>query len=117
MSENEVDNFIKNLKTEWQKKTCKELVKRIREIKPKFNEYIKWKNPYFENNGAVLKFFVAKNWIDIFFYRGYELIEFQDMFRTDDNNKMRGIKIEREDSFNYDRFEKMLKKAVELNQK
>lgn len=116
MSENEIDSFLKQIKTEWQKSVCKEIIKRIRRAKPKLNESIKWKSPYFENSGAVLKLFVAKNWIDIFFYRGYELDKFQDTFRKDENSKMRAIKIEREDSFDYDQFEKMVKLAVKLNQ-
>ena len=116
MSDNDVDRFINQIKAEWQKNVCKEIIKRIRNIKPKLNESIKWKNPYFENNGAVLKLFAAKEWIDIFFYRGYELEEFQDTFRKDENRKMRAIKIYREDSFDYDQFEKMVKSAVKLNQ-
>lgn len=93
------------------------VAKITRRVKPKLNESIKWKNPYFENNGAVLKLFVAKKWIDIFIYREYELVEFEDMFRKNENSKMRAIKIESEHSFNYDRFEKMVKIAVKLNQK
>lgn len=114
---NEVDTFVKNIKTEWQKNICEDLVKRTRKVKPKLIESIKWENPYFEYNGAVLKLFVAKNWIDIFFYKGYQLDEFQDMFRKDNNNKMRTIKIEKENAFNLNRFEKMVAKAVKLNQK
>ena len=117
MSDNEIDNFVKQIKTEWQKNACKEIIKIIRRVKPKLNESIKWKNPYFENNGAVLKMFIAKKWIDILFYHGYELVEFEDMFRRDENSKMRAIKIESEHSFNYDRFEKMVNTAVKLNQK
>jgi hypothetical protein len=115
MNKNEVDNFIQQLKIEWQQNTCKELIKRTRRSKPKLDEFIKWKNPYFEKNGAVLKWFVAKNWIDIFFYRGYELVEYQDMFREDENGKMRAIKILEDDKINYDRFEEMVKIAVKLN--
>lgn len=111
---NPIDEFVDSLKIDWQRSTCRSLVVAIRKVKPALMESIKWKNPYFENDGAVLKFFVAKNWIDIFVYRGYELSKFQDMFVADENKKMRAIKIMAGSDFDFVRFQRMVEAAIKL---
>ena len=59
-----------------------------------FVEHLKRQHPYFELNGsAVLKWFCAKGWVNIFFFRGCELRDSSDLFELTNNTKMRTVRI------------------------
>lgn len=112
---NVVDEFIQRIEEEWKKAFCEKFVTELRMLAPDIEESIKWKNPYFSLNGALLKFFVAKSWIDVFVYRGRELDSFQDLFYPDDNSKMRAIKIFEETPVEWQQIRSLLVAAIGLN--
>lgn len=65
----------------------------IRALPVALAESIKWGNPYFEQRGAVVKWYVAKEWINVYFYKGHLLDDPQGVFELTDNCRMRTIKI------------------------
>lgn len=89
---NSVDRFVDDL-VGWQRVAYTQLLGGIRAAAP-FGEHIKWGNPYFEIDGsAVLKTFCAKEWINVYFFRGRELDDPAGLFESTTNARMRTIRI------------------------
>nr|WP_246318456.1 DUF1801 domain-containing protein [Leifsonia psychrotolerans] len=62
-------------------------------------EFIKWGSPYFSVNGrAVVKIHAAHDWIDVFFYRGSELRDPNELLGSEGKSSMRRVQIFRDQS-------------------
>ncbi len=72
-------------------------------------------HPYFELHGnAVLKWYCAKAWINVYFFRGRELDDPDGLFEQSDNVKMLPIKITEGSSLEHDAFRQLVRAAAEL---
>jgi len=81
----DVDSFIAGLGEGWQRAACGQLLGDIRAAAP-FGEHLKWRHPYFElDNAAVLKWYCAKEWINVYFFRGRELPDPHRLFQPSEN--------------------------------
>lgn len=109
-----VDSFIEEL-SGWQRKQCSLVVHIIRNSADGIAEDLKWGNPYFDLNGGFIKLFVAKDWINVYFYKGYLLQS--KLLEPSDNVKMRTVKIYPNKPLNKVEFTKLVDQAIKLNQK
>lgn len=63
------------------------------------DEAIKWGQPYFSLNGrAVVKLYAARDWINVFYYRGAELPDPEGLLVGDGPSGMRRLRAHRGDS-------------------
>lgn len=109
-----VDSFVDELEG-WQRLSYARLLSDIRAAAP-FGEHIKWGNPYFEIDGsAVVKTFCAKDWINVYFFRGRELADPAGLFETTTNARMRTIRITSRTILDQAAFRDLLAGAVELS--
>lgn len=109
-----VDSFVEELEG-WQRVSYTQLLSAIRAAAP-FGEHIKWGNPYFEIDGsAVVKTFCAKEWINVYFFRGRELRDPAGLFETTTNARMRTIKITPRTILEQAAVRDLLTRAVELS--
>jgi hypothetical protein len=109
-----IDGYVAALATPWQREACGWLLTDIRGIAT-FGEHIKWANPYFEIDGAaVIKWFRAKEWINVYFFRGTELEDPHGLFEATDNAKMRTIKIYESSDIDRSAFRELVAAAVRL---
>lgn len=90
---NDVDRFVEALGEGWQRQACIELLEDIRDAAC-LGEHIKWGHPYFDHDGAaVTKWFCAKGWISVYFFRGRELADPQGLFERSTNSRMLTVKV------------------------
>lgn len=110
-----IDEYVAALDETWQRVTCQRLLLEIRDCAP-FDERLKWGNPYFELHGrAVLKWYCAKAWVNVYFFRGRELADPRGHFEPSENVKMLPIKLSDGSSLDYDAFHQLVKAAAELS--
>ena len=107
-----IDTFISQLPT-WQQERCLLATQVIRESSDEITESLKWNNPYFDLHGSFIKFFVAKDWVNVYFYKGY-LLQVE-LFEPSDNAKMRTVKLYADKPFDKAAFTALVSKAVILN--
>lgn len=107
-----IDTFIAAL-PDWQKEQCTLAAQVIRGSSSEITESLKWANPYFDLNGSFIKFFVAKDWVNIYFYKGY-LLE-SNIFEPSDNTRMRTVKMYADKTFDKTSFTMLVSEAVKLN--
>ncbi|MDJ0356664.1 DUF1801 domain-containing protein [Paenarthrobacter sp. PH39-S1] len=108
-----VDVFVEDLEG-WQRLAYPRLLSDIRSAAP-FVEHIKWGNPYFEIDGsAVLKTFSAKEWINIYFFRGCELTDRAGLFEPTTNARMRTIRITPLTTLGHTAFRDLVERAALL---
>lgn len=63
-----------------------------------FDEAIKWGQPYFSMNGhAVVKLYAARDWINLFYYRGAELPDPEGLLVGEGVSGMRRQRVYRDD--------------------
>lgn len=108
-----VDDFLDGL-TGWQREQCTLVVRTIRGASDEITESIKWANPYFDLNGSFIKLFVAKDWINIYFYKGNLLQDL--LFEPSKNNKMRTVKVYKSRPIDEVVFNRLVHAAAQLNQ-
>jgi hypothetical protein len=109
-----VQEFIDNLDQKWQQETCQQLLELQFEAEPNLDAAIKWQNPYFSYNGkALLKWYCATSWINVYFYNGYLLKS--DLFEKSDNERMRTIKLYQNTQLDTTVFKELLGEAAKLN--
>lgn len=109
-----VESFAEQLDG-WQRVSYAQLLSLIRATFP-FGEHIKWGNPYFEIAGsAVMKTFCAKDWINVYFFRGCELADPDELFEATTNARMRTIRITSRTVLDPAPFRDLLARAVELS--
>jgi len=110
----EVDRFVKGLELGWQRYACAEVLEDIRSSAT-FVEHLKWRHPYFELNGsAVLKWFCAKGWINVYFFRGCELTDTAGLFELTNNTKMRTVRIYADTNLYRQGFRDLITEAADL---
>ena len=107
-----IDTFIATL-PDWQKQQCLLALKVIRDSSSEIVESLKWGNPYFDLHGSFIKFFVAKDWVNIYFYKGYLLQS--ELFEPSDNTKMRTVKLYANKPFDIAEFTDLVNEAAKLN--
>jgi hypothetical protein len=113
---NDVETFVERLSIKWQQQKCKELLAIQHEASKNIESAIKWGNPYFCYNGkALLKWYCANNWINVYFFRGKELNDKNGLFIKTDNMKMRTIKIFVETEINDEGYLDLIRQAVALS--
>ncbi|MGO2004588.1 MULTISPECIES: DUF1801 domain-containing protein [Micrococcaceae] len=115
MSSVDVDAFVSGLAVGWQRDACLVLLEEIRALPTPLEESIKWRNPYFDYNGAVVKWYVAKAWINVYFYKGYLLEDSEGLFEQTDDLRMRTVKITQARPLDRVSIAALLDAAVELN--
>jgi len=110
----DVDSFVAGLGEGWQRAACGQLLEDIRAAAP-FGEHMKWRHPYFELDGAaVLKWFCAKEWINVYFFRGRDLPDPCRMFQPSENSKMLTVKVTQTTDFDRTAFRDLLREAAAL---
>ena len=77
---------------------------------------IKWRNPFFSHNGAVLKWFVAKEWINVYFFKGSSLDDPAGLFIPTDNEEMRTIRLIETDKVPGKTIADLVRRAVALQE-
>lgn len=112
----DVENFIEQLTEVWQKQKCHELLTLQREASINIYASIKWGNPYFTYNGkALLKWYCANGWINVYFFRGVDLNDHSGLFVNTDNKKMRTIKVFADTKINRVSYIDLCQQALTLN--
>ena len=112
--QNEVDRYVDAVEPAWQREVCVQLLEDIR-ASAHLGEHIKWSHPYFEYEGdAVLKWFCARNWINVYFFRGRELPDPNGLFEQSDNQRMLTIKVRDIDDLDRSAFRDLVHAAVLL---
>lgn len=111
----DVDAFVRDLPSGWKRESCQAMLVDIRALPVALAESIKWGNPYFEQRGAVVKWYVAKEWINVYFYKGHLLDDPQGVFELTDNCRMRTIKITPARPLDRAPFAELLQAAVALD--
>ena len=110
----EVDRFVESLGESWQREACANLLGDIR-TSARLSEHIKWGHPYFDYEGsAVLKWFCAKNWINVYFFRGRELSDPRELFEASDNHRMLTVKIHDANGLDRGAFRDLVRAAAVL---
>jgi hypothetical protein len=111
----DVDAFVRALPTGWQQRCCLEMLEDLRALPAPLDESLKWRNPHFDRGGAILKWYVAKEWINVYFYRGALLEDRRGCFEATDNTRMRTIKVSEQRPLDRDAFRDLLGQAVALD--
>ncbi len=110
-----VQNFIDNLAPDWQREACQLLLDTQQTTEPTIEGAIKWQNPYFSYNGqALLKWYCAKEWINVYFFKGMQLDDPHHLFEDTDNKAMRTIKLFADSKLNTEAYAELVKEAVVL---
>ena len=110
----EVDHFVDSLGEGWQREVCANLLEDIR-MSAHLGEHIKWGHPYFDYEGsAVLKWFCAKKWINVSFFRGRELSDRCNLFEASDNRRMLTVKVHDANGLDRDAFRDLVRAAALL---
>lgn len=111
-----VQNFIDNLPSDWQRKACQALLDVQQSVGSNIESAIKWQNPYFSYNGqALLKWYVAKDWINVYFFKGVQFDDPNGLFEETDNKTMRTIKLYRDSTLDEAAYRELVRAAVRLN--
>ena len=111
-----VQDFIDNLSPDWQHKTCQELLTIQHDASSDIEGEIKWQNPYFSyNRQALLKWYCAKDWINIYFFKGVQLNDPNNLFEETDNKAMRTVKLFTDSTLDKEAYSELVKAAIELN--
>lgn len=110
---NPVDTFVEHLDG-WQHPAYVQLLSEIRAA-ARFEEHIKWGNPYFDIDGAaVLKTFCAKQWINVYFFRGHELADRAGLCEPTTNVRVRTIRITSDSTLEQGAVRDLVMRAAEL---
>ncbi len=110
-----IDNFVASLGSPWQRSACESLLAAIRSADQPLSESLKWGNPYFSRHSAVLKWFVAKEWINVYFYRGHLMADPDGYFEPTENARMRTLRITEERTVPPSAFRELLGEAIRLD--
>ncbi len=97
----------------WQRDQCTQIITLIRKSSNEITESIKWKNPYFDLDGAFIKFFCAKEWVNVYFYKGYLLPDPVNLLEKTDNAKMRTLRLYPNKELSITAVEKLIASAVQ----
>jgi hypothetical protein len=93
---------------------ARNLRKMILETVPDMDEFIKWKNLFYENNGFVCAIVIHGDHVNLEFARGTEIEDPYGML-DGTGKKIRHLKFRRSDEIKSNELKKMLLAAVELN--
>ena len=115
MSREAVNRFVSCLEQRWQQDFCAELLRDIRAVRPPLDEAIKWHNPYFSGRAAVLKWYCAKDWINVYFYRGSELDDPDGVFAPSNSRRLRALRYSAGQGHPRSVFVPLLEQAVRLD--
>ncbi len=87
-----------------------------RPVSAGIDEALKWGNPYFSHNDrALLKWYCAKGWINIYFFRGTELADNAGLFIATDNKSMQTIRLFADSTLDEEEYRDLVGRAVALN--
>ena len=112
----DVEGFIHNLEPDWQQEVCRRLLASQRQVSDEIDEAIKWGNPYFSANGrALLKWYCAKGWINVYFFKGRELADPDGLFIETDNRSMRTIRLFGDPTLDEEGYRDLVRRALILN--
>lgn len=114
MGRAQVDAFVAALDG-WKRQDCAGMVRIIRQLEEPLIESIKWGNPFFAGNAAVTKWFVAKEWINVYFYQGRRLADPLSLLEPSANARMRTMRLTPTRPLNPDGFEVLLRAAVSVD--
>ncbi len=90
-----IDEFLTTLSSPWPREDATSIVRMLRRP-DRVDEAIKWGNPFFSVNGhAVAKVFVARDWINVYFYRGTELADPDNLLGAKGNSAMMRLRVGR----------------------
>lgn len=78
-------------------------------------ESIKWGQPHFDGRSAVLKWYCARGWTNVIFYRGHLLADVTGLFEPTDNVRMRTWRIAPDQAVVGTGFDRLLAQAVALD--
>jgi hypothetical protein len=89
--------YLLSLETPWPREAVASVVRTIRSSGP-FEEAIKWGHPYFGVGGrAVVKLFTARDWINVYFFRGVDLRDDAGLLEPEERKRMRKTRVHRDD--------------------
>lgn len=112
----DVQVFIDNLAQKWQQNACKKLLDSQLKADTNIVGAIKWQNPYFSYNGqALIKWYCAKSWVNVYFFKGRMLGDPNHLFEKTGNKTMRTIKLFEDTKLDKDAYERLVKDALRLN--
>ena len=114
MGSAQVDSVVAALDG-WKRQDCAGMVRIIRHLEEPLIESIKWGNPFFAGNAAVTKWFVAKEWINVYSYQGHRLADPLCLLETSSNARMRTMRLTPTTPLNPAGFEGLLRAAVTLD--
>lgn len=110
----DVDRYLAGLTAPWPAEAVASTVAAIRGGGP-FQEAIKWGHPYFSLDGhAVVKLYAAHEWINIFYYRGAEIEDPDDLLDGDGPSGMRRLRISRDEEAPVAQIQRLSRVAAEL---
>lgn len=88
-----VEIFLAELPAPWPRDTATAVVQALRRTDI-VDESVKWGNPFFSVHGrAIVKIFVAREWINVYFYRGSELADPHHVLGPEGNSTMTKLRV------------------------
>ncbi|MGI9613299.1 MAG: DUF1801 domain-containing protein [Acidimicrobiales bacterium] len=114
---NEIDAFVEAIETPWQKDRCRGLLAAQRRASADIHGAIKWQNPYFTRSGKyILKWYLANDWINVYFARGNDVADPKTLFEESTNKKMKLVRIFADTDFDLAAYEQLVATAAALEQ-
>ena len=99
MSASPLDTYLSAAERPWPHTALATIITAIR-AGANFEESIKWGQPYFAVNGrAVVKLYAARDWINLFYYRGSELPDPAGLLVGNGASSMRRQRFYRNDTY------------------
>lgn len=112
----EIRKFIAQLSSDWQRRQCGQLLEIQEQVNSDIEGSIKWGNPFFSYHGqALLKWYCAKEWINVYFYKGIDIPDPAHMFEETDNKTMRTVKLFADTKLDSKAYAELVKAALQLN--
>lgn len=91
-----VNAYLDNLPDPWARNTAEAIINMIRRSGA-LDESIKWGHPFFSlHRRAVVKIYTARDWIDVFFYRGGALADPDGLLGAKGRSSMRRLQLPRD---------------------
>jgi len=107
-----IQEYIDNIKQDWQIDVCKKLVETVNEAIPDMEDRIQYCKPHFLKNGKYAAVFgTAKGWVSFTIFNATTLQQPDDLFEASDNNDRITIKIKEGQDVDYDLLTSLLKQA------
>lgn len=96
MTDSPLDTYLAETARPWPYAALHAIITAVR-ASADLDESIKWDQPYFSmNEHAVLKLYAAREWINLFYYRGAELPDPDGQLTGEGSSRMRRQRVHRD---------------------